>query len=374
MNSNLNKKINNDYNITDNKKDKVIKIHETLVGYIEEFLLDKGKRSKKTSECYRGDINKLAKEMFGYSHYKYIRKQDFEAMGVDDLIQYFDACHQELKIDKSRKYANSTINRRMSSLKSLLGYLVARKKIKYEINDLMILLKSLPDNGIMIDVLSEEDANRCVDFFKTLPMGNILHIIGKLALDTALRANELLTLEWNQFTIFDDKVVVKSRGENRGKGNKSWEDEISLDLYNEILKLKEDDNKKVFNISYAMIAKSMNITTKALNLRDKKYTFHSFRKTSITHTFNVTGGDIIAAKEKANHSNIGTTTRYIKPKNYGMTGMFSLRGKMNNNLYKTVSHEELICALDKMDKGLLFQLNKELLNSSKENLKNNRII
>lgn len=361
----MQKQFKKNYNTTTNNNEKneskgsVIDLFESLEKPIDEFLLECEKRSGDTAVNYRCDINKLARDMFNKTHYKYIQRNHLESISVDDLIQYFNAAYQEVTIEGKRKYSNSTINRRMSSLKSLIKYLVARKKIDYEINDMYTLLKSLPDKSIMIDVLSNEDTDRCIEYFKTLDSGNVLHLLGRLAVDTALRANELLTLEWNQFTITDDKVIISSRGANKGKGNKTWEDEISIKLYNELLALKTDDNNKVFDISYSTIARAMNKTTKALGLDDKKYTFHSFRKNAVTHTYLVTNGDILAAMDKANHTNVGTTQRYIKGKKRQMTGRYSMTS-VCNDLYRDVSHEELLLAISKMDKSTQFQLNKLL--------------
>ena len=342
------------------KEGKVIEMFETLGNNIENFLLECKKKSKSTYINYKSDINVLAKHLFDREQYSHIRKSDIEGTSVEELVQYFNACYQEEEIDGSRKYSNNTISRRISSLKSLIKFLAERRIIKYNLVDLHLFLKAFPDKAIMIDVLSDEDAKRCLEQFKTFPMGNVMYRLGKLGLETALRANELLTLEWNQFTVMKDKVMINSRGENKGKGNKNWEHEISLNIYNELLELKEENNPKVFNISYSTIAKYMTVTIKTLGLTDKKYTFHSLRKTSVTYTYNITGGDIIAAKEKANHSSIDTTTRYIKPNRYGATGMFSVEENYDKESYRKVTHEELISAIEQLDDSYKFLLNKAI--------------
>lgn len=347
------------------KKDgNVVTLYNTLEKDIDEFLLEKRKWSEATYVNYRSDFKKLAEEMFGYDEYKYIRKDDLEGLSVDDLIHYFNTCYQEDTDDGKRKYSNGTINRRMSSLKSLIKHLAGRRKIDYDINELYHL-KTLPDDADMIDVLSDDDADKCIEHFKTFSSGNILYRLGNLAVDTALRINELLTLEWNQFTILNEnEVLIKSRGKRKGKGNKDWEKVISTEQYKELLFLKKEDENKVFNISYSSVTKYMYATIRDLGLdKDgKKYTFHSFRKNSVTFNYNITK-DIVATMNHANHSSTDTTLRYIKVNNYGATGRKSLAGKVDNNAYMKASHEELLSVLSKMDKSLLFQLNKELSNA-----------
>lgn len=340
-------------------KENTVELKDYLNLYINEFLLEMKKRSNDTYKNYRCDINKLAKDMFGYKDFGYITKQDLEHMNLDSLIQYFNACYQEVDIHGNRKYSNSTINRRMSSLKSLLKYLTKRSKIDYPIQNMVGLLKSLPDESTQIDILSMEEAELIMEYFKDKCNNENLYYAAKTSIDTALRANELITLEWNQFYTQNDKVIVKSKGKIKGKGNKDWEEEISLDFYNELLTLKVDDVDKVFNISYSLIAKWMSRAIKDLGLNDKNYTFHSFRKRSITNTYDLTN-DIFAAQEKANHTNINTTQRYVGKKKYGMTGIYSLGDKVDKELYKKVDINTLIETIESLDKSFIHLLNMKL--------------
>jgi len=327
--------------------------------YIDEFLIEMKKRSIDTYKNYKCDINKLAKEMFEYQDYKYITKQDLEDMDLDSLIQYFNASYQEVDIHGNRKYSNATINRRMSSLKSLLKYLTSRNKIDYPIHNMLTLLKSLPDESIHIDIFSMEEAEMIMNYFKDKCNNQNLYYVAKTSTDTALRANELITLEWNQFYPQKDKVVIKSKGKIKGKGNKEWEEEISLEFYRDLLTLKKDTTNKVFDISYSLIAKWMNRAIKDLGFTDKNYTFHSFRKRSITNTYDLTN-DIFAAQEKANHTNINTTQRYVGKKKYGMTGIYSLGSNIDKELYKKVDKETLLEAIESLGDNFKHLLNIKL--------------
>lgn len=327
---------------------------------IDEFLLDKKMHSVDTYRNYLCDINKFAKDLFGYDNYKYLTKENVESVTVDKMIKYRNEQYTEVNEFGERKYANATINRRFSCYKKLYEYLEVRGVIKYdEVNKLKDLLKNLPNHSNEIDVLSMEDAERIMEYFKTKKNGHIVYLMSKLSVDTGLRSRELLTLQWNQFYPIKDKVIIKSKGKIKGKGNKDWEKEISIEFYNEILTLKSEGKDKVFNISYSFIAKLMSEAVEELGLNDKDYTFHSFRKRAATNHYELTN-DIMSTKEFLNHSNLNTTQKYVDTKNYGMTGIYSLGDKLDKELYKKVDRELLLEAIGELDKSLIHLLNIKL--------------
>lgn len=355
----VNNLMENEYTLVE---DNVIILHETLERFIENFLNDKKYRSKETYSAYKCDINKLARDLFGYKDYSYIKKEDIESVSMDDLVDYFNMCIEEsFDVNGERKYSNKTINRRMSSLKSLFEYLAVRDKIKYDILKLKSksILRSLPDTSIEIDVLDKEDAVKCIEFFKTLYKGNEMYLIGKLGLDTSLRANELLTLTWKQFTVNGEVVNVNSRGDIKGKGNKNWSKEISLELYKELLTLKSD-KEEVFTLNYQNLARGMKNAINHLELTDGKYSFHSIRKTAITHAYYSSGADIMVAMQEANHSKPETTMKYIKKVKNGKIGMISSQNDDNSVLYEDVPHEQLLKAIDGLDDISKMKLNEVL--------------
>lgn len=334
-------------------------LNNYLATVIDEFLMDKRMRSIDTYRNYLCDINRVANDFFGYEDFKYLTKNDLESLTVDKLIKYRNELYKAEDEYGERKYSNSTINRRMSSFKSLMKYLKARGSIKYPVSDMMTLLKALPNESVEIDVLSTEDAERCMEFFKKQENGLPVYLAAKFSVDTGLRAMEILTLHWNQFYLEENHVMVKSKGKIKGKGNKDWKKEISYELYNEILQLKKEGIEKVFNISYSFIAKMMSKAINELGLTDKDYSFHSFRKRAGTNVYDQTG-DILAVKDFLNHENVNTTQKYVKTKEYGMLGIYSQGEKIDKNLYKNVDKELLLEAIEELDKGFVHILNIKL--------------
>lgn len=329
--------------------DNVEYLNKYLKSYINEFLQDKRTRSIDTFRNYSNDINTISKDLFKIE-FGYLTKQHLESLTIDDLIMYRDYLYNEEDEYGDRKYSNATINRRLSSFKSLVKYLKARGKIKFPVSDMMTLLKNLPNESVEIDVLSMKDAERCLEFFKQRSNAYPVYLASKLSIDTGLRSREILTLTWKQFYISEDKVVLKSKGKIKGKGNKDWEKEISLDFYQELLQLKDTgkDKEKVFNITYSFIAKVMKESIKDLKLDDKDYSFHSFRKLAATNMHELTN-DILGVKEFLNHSNLNTTQRYVKTKKYGMTGVYSLGDSIDKDLYKNVDKDLLLEAIEELN-------------------------
>ena len=185
-----------------------------LKTFIDQFLF---KYSKQTQRNYHNDILKLIKDFFDLNDYKYITKKHLESITLDDFIQYRKELSEELDEEGERKYTNSTLNRRFSCYKALYEYLEARDKIEYSITKMKSLLKNLSNDSVSIDVLSTEDAERCLEFFKSRANGIEIYLIAKISMYTGLRAEEILTLQWNQIypEISDDGWHFSNEGKER---------------------------------------------------------------------------------------------------------------------------------------------------------------
>lgn len=336
-----------------------------LIEYINEFLLSKEQKSKSedTRATYTNSLKQTFKDIFGYDSLEYITKDDLEILDIDVLIKYFNKLYLERNGEGKRNYSNSTINNRMTAIRQLLKYLTARKVIKWEVLDFDSLLKSLPDDADEIEAMPFEVAQQFFHYFRNIEKSKSYEkwMLARMAVDTALRAKELLDLKWTQFYVEKDYVLIKSDKENKGKGNKKFLDKISLELYYELLELKNGEKEKVFSISYRTVAKMMERANAHLKL-DRNYTFHSFKKTAVSSVYFNTGS-ITEAMKKGRHKNLNTTRRYIEDRDYGVTGVISLGNRLDTELYKKVSHEQLLETIEKMNKDFLYLLNLKLLES-----------
>ena len=345
----------------DNNNSNLVKLPtNTLESVIDEFLMEMKVRSLDTYRNYLCDLNQIAKYFFGYDNYKYLNKNNLESLDVDVMLKFRNTLYEELDKYGERKYSNSTINRRISSFKSLIKYLKARKCIEYPVNDLTTILRSLPNHSVETDPLSFEDAEKCLEEIKKHKNGYPIYLAAKLSIDTGLRAKEILTLQWEQFYLEDDFVTIKSKGNIKGKGNKDWEKQISHGIYEELLTLRTKNKKKLFNFDYTTLA---NHTKRAiddldLNKDGKKYSFHSFRKCAATNFHNLTK-DMLAVQKYLNHSSLETTQRYVKSRDYGTVGIYSSEETIDKGLYKKVDISLLIEIIES-DKSLEHLFNMKL--------------
>ena len=336
-------------------------INEFIGVHIEEFLDErKKKKSNNTYISYKGSLNKIFKEILMKSEYKYVTKGDVESLTPKLLNQYFQSLHEELNNDDEPKFKNSTINKHMSVIKELIRYLSNWDVIKYDTGKLD-LVKSYPDTREEIEMIPFELAMKYANYFRGEEQGVEKKLIIKLAIETALRAKELLELRWSNFTVVEDGVIMKSHGYNKGKGNKEWIDKIDKEVYDELLLLKDIGNTdKLFTLTYKQLTGMMDRGNEILNKTGVKYSFHSFKKLAVTMCYLNNNNCIDTAMKKARHSNVNTTMRYLRLTNLNVTGVMSSMMTTEVDLYKTTSHELLLECLGEMRRDMLVILNAKI--------------
>ncbi len=337
----------------------------TYIGnHIDDFLLDYKKNSESSFLSYKSSLNKVFKDLIRKNEFKYISKEDIENLNASVLKDYFNGLYDELNRDDEPKYKHATINRHISVIKELIRYLKNWDIITYDL-DKLNLVKSLPDRREEIEMIPFDLAMQYVEYFSKDDQGLEKSLIIKLAIETGLRASELLSVEWSNFTEVEDGVIMKSHGYNKGKGNKEWIDKISKDLYNELLQLKTiGNNDKLFNLTYKQLVDIMERGDKLWNHTGVNYTFHSFKKLAVTMCYLNNGNCIDSAMKKARHSNVNTTMRYLRLTNLNVTGIISAKMNTSEELYKTVSHELLLECLEEMRPEMLLLLNNKIKNKT----------
>lgn len=332
---------------------------------IEEFLNEcKEKKSKNTFISYKGSLNKITKELISKPEFKFVTKSDVEKLTPKVLVSYFDSLHIELNDDDEPKFKNSTINKHMSVIKELIKYLNGWDVIEYNTSKLD-LLKSYPDTREEIEMIPFDLAIKYSNYFRGEDQGLEKKLIIKLAIETALRATELLELKWSNFTVVEDGVIMKSHGYNKGKGNKEWIDKIDKELYDELLQLKDlGNNNRLFTLTYKQLNGMMDRGNEMLNDTGINYSFHSFKKLAVTMCYLNNNNCIDTAMKKARHSNVNTTMRYLRLTNLNVTGIISAKMNTSEELYKTVSHELLLKCLEEMRPEMLLLLNNKIKNKT----------
>lgn len=315
--------------------------------YLESYFNELEAQSKDTRVAYEGDFSRFTETVFG-NPYQFTTTEQLETVNYDTIIQYRN----------SMNLANSTINRHVNSIKSILTYLKGRNVIQIDleffsiIKELKTQVNEIPHMPISVVHEYIEEAKN--ERFNANTKVNLLIF----AVDSGLRLSEIVNLKLSNFKVYDNYVLLSGYG----KGNKKYKDKISTDIYNEVMQTyQENDEQRVFYPLTEKNIKDMMVRIrKKLNYENEKYSFHSLRKTSITYTHDLTGS-LLIAQRKANHSSPNTTTIYIEDRELPMTGYFSTQTS-DENKYKNVSHEELLNALASMPEEFLQILNNKLPN------------
>ena len=312
---------------------------------IEGFLYEKSKRSEATATSYKGDIKRFLSDVYDKS-INTITAEELEVLDYDSFKNFLNSFEGK---------SNSVVNRYASSIKSMYKHLNSIKAINVEMN-FFDLKETLPNKAESYEVIPMETCKQYIEATqREKHKATEKKYAIKLALELALRESEVRELEWKQFKPDGNEVIVTGVG----KGNVKFIDKISRDFYNELLELKVEGQSKLFTLTKKNLTDMMVRLRKELRQEDRNYTFHSFKKTSVTNTYRYTGS-ITAAQKKGKHKLLATTQLYLGEEDTVMTGYFSLEGNLNHNLYKEVSHETLLGTLKEMSKEMLFLLNLKL--------------
>lgn len=316
-------------------------IHEMTKTYFQEL------RSENTRVAYEKDWNRFLKKIFKKES-STITKEELETIDYETIIYFRNIL----------KLANSSINRNVNTVKSVLTYLKARKAINIDltffdiVKPLVQQTQEIPHMPISVVHEYIEEAKK--ERFNGELKANLI----KFAVDTGLRLQEILNIKLDDFQKGENCYYVSGFG----KGNKKYRDKISIELYEALMRTYTINlEQRMFHPLSEKNVKDMMIRIrKNLGYEKENYSFHSLRKTSITYAHDMSGS-LLTAQRKANHSSPATTNIYIEDRDLEMTGYFSTKN-VNPNLFKEVMHEELIQALEDMPSEFLQILNNKLQN------------
>ena len=330
---------------------------------VDSFLNEKKKHNINTYRNYKVDIEHFFKVHFGKS-YKDVTFNELNSKSdIDSMMEYFNFLFELTNTIGERALSNSTINRKQVSVKQLMKWFKMKRVLIEDITDLSYI-KQLPKETNNIEMIPFDVALSYAQWFKDNEKDRPLekYLITRLAIDTGLRAIELVKLKWSQFTVDNNVVIMRGVG----KGNKKWIEKISLEFYHELEQLKSNkNNDNLFTIKYHTIPSMMNRAKKSFGHEGKNYSFHSFKKTSVNMAYRLTG-DILEAQRKGRHSSLDTTRIYTEAEDYGITGLISLGDDIPIDLYKTVDKDLLLEALEKMNSDFLYILNSKIQEMGKK--------
>jgi site-specific recombinase XerD len=294
-------------------------VKEVNVMFLEyiSHLKEKG-LAENTITSYINDLNSFFNDMN-------IQKDEY-VTGVD-IRKWIN---RMLNPIHTKPLATATINRRLNSLRSYYSWAIKDKKITYnpmlEIQD----LKSVDEDSEKIMWLTEEEFENLLHLVRKKPVKSkgvnpeekyrrdraIIYLLTY----TGLRVNELANLKLTDLDLELKRIRIV------GKGMKIRTIPISNTLFTEILDwLKfraEMANHKqyVANSLYVFYSqRSPKFTVRGIqtmienySLPNKRLTPHMFRHTFCKWMLKATNNDIEKVRRLAGHSNIATTSRYLK--------------------------------------------------------------
>ncbi|ASA21835.1 tyrosine-type recombinase/integrase [Paenibacillus donghaensis] len=254
------------------------------------------------------------------------------------------------------EYTNTSINNNVAAIQSLYSFFEMNE---YDVNAAVTRIKPLPDDTESCGALYIHEAEEMAHVIMNTVKGQEKSSLIRLAYTISFRKASLLALTW-------DDIIRHSSGNyyvvtTIGKGGKKHEMSISNALYEELLKIKEQNyyqrysDNKIFHLSTRTIQDMMNYLKDKLQIsKERNVVFHSFR--NVASMF----GTLEEAKQHYNHSSIVVTEKSYRHKNKDLSNSISLRidEKVDFSIFEELTKEQLIHLVSDLDIGTLLSLKK----------------
>ena len=304
-------------------------INPIIEDFVSTKVLDQG-ISSNTIIAYKNDLSLFTNWCLAnkISHIE-VKKKD-----VNYYIQFL----------REKKINSSTINRKLSVIKSFNNYMNKIGLINSnELNTITTqkLEKNLPK------LLSEKEILYLIDKSEKIyiedPIKNIsylrLQVILEILYSTGLRISELLNIKINQVANIRDKLYIN------GKGNKQRLvvfNKNALNLIKSWIKImiKHNKNKNSYLfeniqntnvISRQQIYKDLKKLALKTNMDIKKLSPHSIRHSFASHMLN-RGADLRSVQKLLGHSDISTTEIYTQVRQNRLKGLVNNIHPLNDLL------------------------------------------
>jgi integrase len=319
---------------------------------IDNFLNEKKGRSLNTYTNYKIDINQFFQFTFK-REYKYLTVQELENVTSDDVTAYRIALNEEGK-------ANTTINRKIASVRKLFGYLEATyPKIRKAIFNVIDKMKE--NEASSYGVLTWEEGTEMINLAKTYKDGEKLSLLIETAIITCYRLDALLRLTVdNIHTETKDGVdyrVIKmiDKGEKHIKP-------INDNLYNRLVAIAEDNQTPFFDFTIHTIGRRIKALVEEMGIDSRRnIKFHSLKKCGINFVFDSTG-DIMLAQQQGNHKDAKTTMKsYLQHKtDYSKMPSYTMGTEIDLSPLEDLTKEQLLELIANATSGTQLELLRKL--------------
>lgn len=250
------------------------------------------------------------------------------------------------------RYSNTTINNMTTAIKSLYSFLEVNE---YEVKSINLKHRSLKENPEHAGSLRADEAEQMAQLVLKQRKGQEKSALIRLAYTTSFRKSSLLSLKWDDFTFkgnyYEVKVIVK--------GGDIHENSIPIELYNELLKIKEQPyyaqytDNRVFHLGNKAVQAMMDTLREELNIPESRnIVFHSFRNVAVKY------GTLEEAQEQLGHSSINTTKVSYDNETKDLSNRPSMRmhNKIQDDVFQSLSKDDLIRLILEEDSGVLMRM------------------
>ncbi len=306
-------------------------INLIIENFISTKVLDKG-ITNNTIIAYKKDLKLFINWCLDYK----ISHIELKKIDINFYIKFL----------REKKFNSSTINRKLSVIKSFYDYLNQIGLI--HLNELKTITTQKLEKNLP-KLLSENEILYLMDksekIYNENPTKNIsyfrIQVILEILYSTGLRISELLSIKINQVANIKDKLYIN------GKGNKQRLvifNESALNLLknwiNLMIKYHKNKSSYLFEnlyntnvISRQKIYKDFRNLALKTNIDIEKLTPHSIRHSFASHMLN-RGADLRSIQKLLGHSDISTTEIYTQVRQNRLKGLVNNIHPLNNLLKK----------------------------------------
>ena len=229
---------------------------------------------------------------------------------------------KRFQTERQLKVSKLSVNRELSGLRHVFNVAIREGHIT---DSPMQNVKAFKVEYKKQHILSEDEMRRLLEATGRSQSLH-LHSICVVAINTAMRRQEILDLEWNDLDFFQNGINVK----NTKAGRDRWVP-MSPELRDMFLKLpsmgKSDyvfPDPRTGKPHKRFMRDSFDVAKKRAGI--EKFRFHDFRHNAATHMLR-NGGDIVTVQEILGHSSITLTRRYCQSNSALKAKAVSILGK-----------------------------------------------
>lgn len=326
-------------------QNKVIQLNtfeETNVwGCIKTFLDRIEQDSVNTRKTYERAIRNFFLKM---------RNKNIEDLSEKDLV-FTKRQIQTYQVELRNEFKSTTVNNRISILKKLYLKL---NEYEFDVNPSWFDLDRYDEHDKeSYDTLSHEEVVEVIDLVSKTRKGFEKSLLLRVAYSTAFRKTAIQNLEWSDVINKEGQWFLKALD----KGNKWDYKKISDELYSELIKLKDTNDKKIFSLTNKTINRMFNYIRDNMDFGERNIVFHSFKKASINEVALLTNYDLKAMQQQGNHASIVTTLNdYMKDKSLEDLIVVDINYEVPINKLDDLSKEELLNIIKSSDRNTQIKL------------------